>query len=204
MSPVTVVAVVLASAALPALSGCGDSGSAGAVRAAQRPALLWPAEQERPRGVVVDCSSRSAASFSGAYSGDDNVVVGPLALLGAAYTDPETVREFGGDKIMALLRPGHRVTIALPRGIREVAALGYGPLPELTELTPRDGHRAVTFVPCAPGKRSGSTVDEEPVTLWSGFVLASSPVCVPIAVWVDHEASPRRAVLRMGVDRCPS
>ncbi len=191
MGLVTVAAVVLSLA----LAACGE-----ALTATQRPAPPW---QERPRGVVVDCSSRSQANFSSAYSGADNVVVGPLALLGAAYTDPETVREFGGDKIMALLRPGHRVTVALPRGIRDVAALGYGPLPELTALAPADGHRAVTFVSCVPGQPSGSTADGQPVTFWAGFVLAAAPVCVPLSVWVDDERAPRRAVLRMGADRCP-
>lgn len=200
MSPRTVLPVVLASAAL---SACGESGSADPLRTAQRAERQWPAERERPRGVVVDCSSRSEANFSGAYSGEDDVVVGPLALLGAGYTDPDTIRRFGGDKIMALLRPGHRVTVALPRGMRHVAALGYGPLPELTALTPADGHRGVTFVSCAPGRPSGSMAGGRPVTFWSGFVLAASPVCVPVSVWVDDEPSPRHAVLRMGVRRCP-
>jgi hypothetical protein len=188
------VVVVLALA----LGACGETQSA--VTTAARPGL----EPERPRGVVEDCSSRSEADFPGAYlSGGDNVVVGPLALVGAAYTETETIREFGDDKLFALLRPGHRVTLALPPGRRRVAALGYGPLPELVELKPRDGIRAVTFVSCPPGERSGSTADGEPVTLWVGFILASRPQCLPISVWVDDDPTPRRALLRLGVERCP-
>jgi hypothetical protein len=43
----------------------------------------------------------------------DNIVVGPLVITNAAHTEPETIRQFGGDKIFVLLQPGHRVTLAL-------------------------------------------------------------------------------------------
>jgi hypothetical protein len=131
------------------------------------------------------------------------VVVGPLVLVGAAYTPPDTVREFGGNKFPALVRAGHRVTVAVSRRTRRVASLGYGPLPEGVELTPRDGHRVVTFIACRRGRPSGSTADGRPVTFWSGFVLTASPRCVPLEVWVDDERSPRRTALRMGRSRCP-
>jgi hypothetical protein len=132
------------------------------------------------------------------------VVVGPLVLVGAAYTPASTVREFGGNKFPALVRAGHRVTVALSRRTRRVAGLGYGPLPQAVELSPRDGHRVVTFIACRPGEKpGGSTADGQPVTFWSGFVLTSSPRCVPLDVWVDDEPSPRHIVLEMGVPRCP-
>jgi hypothetical protein len=209
MSHLTVAAVAYAAAATAAsvtLAACGASetdGTAleGAVRAPET-ASHGPAG-ERPRGVVEDCSRRSEANFPGAFSDQDNVVVGPLVLVGAASTSPDTVREFGGDKIMALVRAGHRVTVALSHRTRRVASLGYGPLPEGVELSYRDGHRVVTFISCGPGEPSGSTVDGQQVTFWSGFVLTSSPRCVPVAVWVDDEPSPRETALRMGVGRCP-
>ncbi len=155
-----------------------------------------------PRGVVEDCSTHSEAGFPAAFSDPRNVVVGPLVLVGAAYTPPETVREFGGNKFPVLVRAGHRVTIALSRHTRRVAALGYGPLPEGVELRPRDGHRVVTFIACRRGERSGSTAGGEPVTFWSGFVLTASPRCVPLEVWVDDDRSPSPTTLRMGVRRC--
>jgi hypothetical protein len=157
----------------------------------------------RPHGVLEDCSTRSEAPFPGAFTDPHNVVVGPLALIGAAYTPPSTVREFGGNKFPALVRAGHRVTIALARGAWPAAALGYGPLPEGVELSPRDAHRVVTFIACRRGKPSGSAVDGEAVTFWSGFVLTRSPRCVPLEVWVDDEPSPRRTALPMGVRACP-
>jgi hypothetical protein len=159
--------------------------------------------RERPKGVVENCSTRSMASFPGAFSDSNNVVVGPFVLVGAAHTTASTVREFGGNKFPALVRAGHRVTVAIPREARRDAALGYGPLPERVELEPRDGHPVVTFIACRRGKRSGSSVDGRPVTFWSGFVLVSSPRCLPLDVWVDDEPSPRRVDLHMGVRSCP-
>jgi hypothetical protein len=70
----------------------------------------------------------------------------------------------------------------------------------------------MTFVACRPGKPtrsyrpegpSGSYADGEPVTFWSGFVLARRPVCVPLQVYVDDRPWPRRAVIDMGAGRCP-
>lgn len=158
---------------------------------------------ERPKGAVENCSTRSMADFPGAYSDPHNVVVGPLVLVGAAHTPARTVREYGGNKFPLLVRAGHRVTVALSQETRRVAGLGYGPLPQGVDLAPSDGHRVVTFKACRRGKNSGSNADGRPVTFWSGFVLTSSPRCVPLEVWVDDESSPRHISLRMGVRRCP-
>src|SRR5918994_315697 len=145
------------------LAGCSESErNRTAVEAAVRTPTSTPAQgagRKRPPGVVENCSTRSEASFPGAFSDPDNMVVGPLVLEGAAYTAPETVREFGGDKFPALVRAGHRVTVALSRRTQRVAGLGYGPLPEGVELSPRDGHRVVTFIACPRGEPSGSTAD---------------------------------------------
>ena len=171
-----------------AATGCGGSG--GAAPAPAEPASeTMPAE--RPHAVVEDCSTRSFARFPGAFADPRNVVEGPLVLVGAAYTPPDVVREFGGNKFPLLVAAGHRVTLQLSRSTHRVAALAYGPLPQ-GEIRHRDAHRAVTFVAC---RRGGPT-------FWSGFVLAREPACVPIRAWVDDEPAPRRVVLRMGVRRC--
>jgi hypothetical protein len=184
--------VAAALAAAPALIAGGDD---------RTPAS--DAARERPKGVVENCSTRSMGDFPRAYSNPRNVVVGPLALVGAAHTPASTVREYGGNKFPLLVRAGHRVTVALSRKTRRVAGLGYGPLPKGVELAPSDGHRVVTFKACRRGKNSGSNADGRPVTFWSGFVLTSSPRCVPLEVWVNDEPSPRHVSLRMGVRRCP-
>jgi hypothetical protein len=156
---------------------------------------------ERPHGAVASCASRSGASFPAAFTDHHNVVVGPLVLIGAASTPAATVRRFGGQKFPALVRAGHRVTVALSPRTRRVASLGYGPLHATGQLSVRDGHRVVTFIACRRGVRSGSSADGEPVTFWSGFVLTAAPRCVPLDVWVDDEPAPRRVALALGV-RC--
>jgi len=186
---------VIALTAAVMLAACGETETK---RAAPEP-VAAAAPTPRPHGVVEDCSSRSEASFPGAFADPANVVVGPLVLVGADYTPPDTIRGFGGNKFPVLLRAGHRATVALDR---DDAGLGYGPLPQGVELSPEDGHPVVTFVACRDGRPSGSRVDGSPVTFWSGFVLTRSPMCVPLAVWVDGEAAPRRVTLRMGVRRC--
>jgi hypothetical protein len=107
----------------------------------------------------------------------------------------------GGNKFPLLVRAGHRVTVELSSRTRRVAGLAYGPLPQ-GEVHLRGAHRVVTFVACAHGVKSGSTVDGRPVTFWSGGVIARSPRCVPLRIWVDREALPRHAVIRFDVRRC--
>jgi hypothetical protein len=197
MTDLTIRSSVAATAAALVLGACGSSETD---RTPARASVRAPAGATAP--VIEDCSTRSEAGFPAAFSHPDNVVVGPLVLVGAAHTPAGTVREFGGDKIPALVKPGHRVTVTVLPRARRLASLGYGPLPEGVELTARDGHPAVTFISCRPGEPSGSTAGAQPVTFWSGFVLTSAPGCVPLEVRVDDEPAARRATVRMGVRRC--
>jgi len=199
MTDVTVRGTAYAALTAVALTfaACGGSQTEGRTRHAVRSAPTMTVERtagERQRRVVEDCSTRSEASFPGAFTDPRNVVVGPLALVGAAYTDASTVVEFGGNKFPLLVRAGHRATVVVSPETSRVASLGYGPLPEGVELQPRDGHRVVTFIACRAGRG--------PVTFWSGFVITRSPRCVPLDVRVDDDPSPRRAMLRMGVRDC--
>jgi hypothetical protein len=126
--------------------------------------------------AVQDCSTRSEASFPGAYKNRRNLVVGPLALIGGrTYTTARTVREVGGQKFPLLVKPGHRVTIQVARG-----RLAYGE-------HHRDARR-VTFVACRHGGP----------TFWSGFVLTAAPACIPLSFSVDGASAPRRARLELG------
>lgn len=153
---------------------------------------------ERPIGARETCATRSLAEFAGAFTNRANLVVGPLAMIGAgAYTPPAVVREFGGNKFPVLVRAGHRVMLELSPATRRTAALGYGLLPQ-GELRVADGHRVVTFVACKPSIDSGSDADGAPVTFWSGFLLADTPQCVRLRVWVDRERAPRRAAVPLG------
>jgi hypothetical protein len=186
--------------AIAMIAACGQEEQ---VRLAQ-PAVATAAPEppyKRPQGVVVGCRSQSGYDFGDAFTNPDNIVVGPLVITNAVYTEPETIREFGGDKIFVLVQPDHRVTLALSQETYRIASLGYGPMPQDVELTPQDGHRVVTFRPCSAG-RAWSSAGGQTVTFWSGFMLTDALSCMPIDVWVDDEPAPRRIVLGMGVRGC--
>jgi hypothetical protein len=157
-----------------------------------------------PRGAVESCATQSGANFPRAFTSPRNLVVGPLALVGAGGSPGfvwNSTRTEGFQKFPLLVRAGHRVTVELQPAARRGAGLGYGPVPQ-GETHLRDTHRVVTFVACRGGEHSWSSSDGRPVTFWSGGVLARSPRCVPLLVWVDQERSPRRAVIRLGVRDC--
>lgn len=153
----------------------------------------------------MNCSRRSEAGFPGAFTDPRNLVVGPLVLVGGAYTPASTVREFGGNKFPLLVRAGRTVTVRVPRG----AGLFYGRGGVLIETRLRDTDRTVTFVACRPGRPSagsfsrpegpsGSYADGVQVTFWSGFVLTRVPRCLPLEVYVDDDPSPQRVGLGLG------
>ena len=167
------------------LAGCGESLPRG------------PRAEQRPAGVQVGCDQRSMFRFPAAPPNPSTVSVGPLTLLNAGQVAASTLAEYGGDKVPALVRPGHRVTIALSPADRGEVSLGFGPLPQ-GEVTVRDGHPAVTFVACAADEPSGSSLDGEPVTFWMGFVMAERPRCAELEVWVDDEPMPRTVTLALG------
>ena len=204
------VASVVGVGVLAASLGEDASVPAKATAPAKRVGVLAPA---KPRfgGALEKCASRSEADFPGAFTNPRNLVVGPLVLVGGAYTDADTVREFGGNKFPLLVEAGHVVTIRMSRRMRRTAGLAYGPLPQ-GEGKLSDTYRSVTFAACRPGRPtgryspdgpSGSEADGRSVTFWSGFVLTRRPQCVPLEVYVDREPAPRRVGLSLG-RRCAS
>jgi hypothetical protein len=157
--------------------------------------------------VTVGCARRSMARFPGGFTSPRNLVVGPLALQGAAEPTPASVvREFGGNKFPLLVRVGHTVSLRIIGAARKVAGLAYAglgrrPLPE-GEIELRDTADTIRFVACRPGRRSGSRADGDPVTFWSGGVVLSTPTCVTLEVEFDDEPTARRAVIDMGGGDC--
>jgi hypothetical protein len=159
---------------------------------------------KHPSAAVENCSTQSGADFPHAFTSPRNLVVGPLSLTGAADSPAFVSNSQGTEgwqKFPLLVREGHRVKVELSPKTRIGAGLAYGPLPQ-GETFVRDTYRSVTFIACKQGQHSWSTADGHPVTFWSGGVLARSPRCVPLLVWVDGERSPRRAVIRLGVHHC--
>jgi hypothetical protein len=169
------------------LASCGGS--------AQRPAELRPTAERHARN---GCSKQSEANFPGAFTNAGNVVVGPLVLIGATYTDRATVREFGGNKFPLLVRPRHTVTIAVAPKARRFARLAYGPLPSGKPKL-RDAYTSETFIACRRS-RARSRADGKKVTFWSGSVLSRRAACLPLDVTID-DAAARRIKLALG-KRC--
>lgn len=157
----------------------------------------------RPRGFVEDCSRIRGVMARREYGLERNLVVGPLAILRAGQTLGYAESEQGiYQKLFVQVKGGHRVTLELPRPARATAGLAFGP-PETGTVRLQDARRVVSFVACERGERAaGSIPDGWPVSGWVGFLMARSPHCVPLRVWVDDEPRPRRAVIRFGVARC--
>lgn len=165
------------------------------------PATSRVAARERPRGVVEDCSRISGFGESlRDFTLRRNLVVGPLALLRAGRT-LAYAHAVGGNKLFIVVRGGHRVTLELSPRTRRDAGLVFGPYRD-PDVSLREARRVVTFIACRRGESSDSHLDAWPVSGWVGLLLARSPRCVPLLVWVDDEPSPRRAVIRFGVRTC--
>ena len=161
------------------------------------------AARERPRGALEDCSRTPGWGGSRDFSSRLNLVVGPLALQGAGVM-LGYAENVGGNKLFVFVKGGHRVTMELSRSTRKDVGLAFGsPLGATTgsKWNLRNTRRVVSFIACRRGEIS-EPFDGWPVTSWVGFLLASSPRCVPLLVWVDDEPSPRRAIIRFGVRRC--
>src|SRR3954451_22567556 len=128
---------------------------------------------------------QSSASFPGAFTRADNLVVGPLVMVGAArFTDEATVRRFGGNKFPLLVAGGHRVRIDLPR---RTSSMHYASI--------AGNHRALSFHACARGLSTGGG---RRVTFWSGFVLTTGPLCFPRRIRAAGGRRARRARIPLG------
>jgi len=187
-------AVAIAVAVILAASGRAET--ADPSRQTATPTASLPAARERPRGQVVDCSTSPGWGRRDEFTSRQNLVVGPLALeragLMLAYAP-----HVGGNKLFVYVKGDHRVTLELSRRTRQDVGLAFGPGTGF-----RSWRRVVSFIACRRGERTPGRYDGWPVTSWVGFLLASSPRCVPLLIWVDDEPSPRRAVIRFGVRDC--
>jgi hypothetical protein len=160
---------------------------------------------ERPRGAFEDCSGVNGLPGVGLqdFKLPQNLVVGPLAVLGArpmlGFWNPYEKR-YGGNKLLVLVEGGHRVTLELPEQTRQDARFdGFG--------RSRDTARVVTFRACSSeGKPTRASLyfprTDWPVSGWVGALKARAAGCVPLRVWVDDEPSPRRTVIPLGVRNC--
>jgi hypothetical protein len=144
----------------------------------------------------VGCAQRSMASFPGAYEDPRNLVAGPMAIVGGAQAAEaaaaKVIRELGWWKSPLLLREGAEAVLSVAWESRRLARIGFATGP--------DG-RAMRFTACGPDERSGSDVDAQPVTFWSGgFTLRRVPACVAFDLWVAG-APARRLRVPFGAPR---
>lgn len=164
--------------------------------AAAAPIMSRAAARERPRGAVEDCSTTPGWGRRDEFTSRQNLIVGPFALERArpilGYAP-----HVGGNKIFVYVKGGHRVTLELPPAMRHDVGFAFGP-----GSGSRNWRRVVSFIACQRGELTPGRFDGWPVTTWVGFLLASSPRCVPLLVWVDDESPPRRTVIRFGVRDC--
>jgi len=139
------------------------------------------------------------ADFGPAFADPNNLVVGPLLVVGGAEFTPEAVVDaYDGQKFPLLVKAGHTVLVQLPRRVWRTAGLAYGPLPRgIVKVS--DAYDSVRFVACDRDEPSGSEAGG-PVTFWSGFVMTSVPTCLPLDVYVDEEATPRRVEIALGAE----
>jgi hypothetical protein len=157
--------------------------------------------QERPRGVVEDCSRISGFGESRRdFTLRRNLVVGPVAIHHAGQVLPYSYAA-GGNKLFVVVKGGHRVTLELSRETRRDAGLVFGRFPS-ADVRPGDARRVVRFVACRRDENPNRRPTGWPVSGWVGFLLARSPQCVPLRIWVDDDPAPRRAVIRFGVRHC--
>ena len=182
------------------------SAFAGSSLAQPRGSTIAAALSKPPSGVIADCAKGSGIGRGGSlnkvFGSRRNLVVGPLAISGAAEIPGFYSESFGGNKLPVYVKAGHRVTLALTRGTQGRAALAYGPLPSGDVNLP-DAHRVITFIACPRGQFSpGLGGPAGRLTFWSGGVLAIAPRCVPVLVWVDDEPASRRAVIHLGASSC--
>jgi hypothetical protein len=162
---------------------------------------------DRPRGVIVDCSKVSGIGRGvDDFTDPQSLVVGPLAIRGAGRM---LVYSVGGrEKLLVFVKGGHRVTLELPGETRRDAGLIVPDHLPHGGLGHRYTRRVATFTACRQGEyeavfpSSARDMTTWPVSGWVGMLLAGSPRCVPLLVWVDDEPTPRRTVIRFGVLRC--
>ena len=184
----------------------GHRASAAVVASSSANTAAAPSQvTDRPRGVVADCAKGSGigrgGSLNSVFRSRWNLVVGPLAMSGAAVTPAYYHPGFRGNKFPLYLRAGHRVTLALTRETRGRAGLAYHALPRVA--SPQGGYRVITFIACRQGEFSpGLGSNAGRLSFWAGGVRATAPMCVPLLIWVDDEPSARRAVIHLGVDEC--
>jgi hypothetical protein len=200
MSPadarVALLASGLVSALVFSLIACGSDSTK---PAGGRP--LKTPEAETLRGCrtavygEIDPKARSEAT-----------VAGPLELL--AGSNANRLEPDGVAKVLAVLRAGETVTLAVPESERGRLSLLYdlsGPGPR-RPLRLSDGVSAVRFSACPRGIVAGTRVKGASESQFNGGFFVRGAHCARVEVWIEGREAPLRRWLPFGTgDRpCPA
>jgi hypothetical protein len=134
------------------------------------------------------------------------VVAGPLALLPYPERRPKHFVPDAALKVIAVVRAGARVTLAVPEAERQRISLLYddsAPAPHRLS----DGTSSVRFRACSrSGKYPGPGGYPGRETQFNGGFFVRDAHCAAIEVWTEGRTTPIRRWLPFGVHRprCPS
>ena len=133
-----------------------------------------------------------------------NVEAGPLTFVSLAEYARVPAADFEArddslylaQKVLLVMRGGRDATVVVPKSERSHASLLWGPTPGVDRKQERlglreiaDGNPAVRFKGCA-----GKFMEY----VGGGFVVAGAR-CLPLDIWVEGDAEPRRIVASFGV-----
>jgi hypothetical protein len=132
------------------------------------------------------------------------VVAGPLALLPYPERRPKHFVPDAALKVIAVVRAGARVTLAVPEAERQRISLLYDDSAPALRLS--DGTSAVRFRACSrSGKYPSPGGYPGRETLFNGGFFVRDAHCAAIEVWTEGRTIPIRRWLPFGVGerRCP-
>ena len=144
------------------------------------------------RALVKTCAQQSFAGFGGAYDDPRNLVVGPLAGVGARAQDYDGAYEGRYRwKMPMLMRPGRRATVRIGAAAAGFARLSFG----TGHWNFARSHRRVTFVGCSASKAGSPIGGGRRATFWSGGLTAlRTNFCLPLEIRFGTGTIRRRSI----------
>ncbi len=179
----TVVLAVCAAVAVPLLATRSDVGTG------HRVAGGGPGQAGS--GVVVSCSQTVSGQLAHGWRNarTGTVTVGPLAWVYLRHANPAAINRSHFIQALAVVDPGHAVTVSIPRGERTRLSLDYTSVAPRSRFYLRQGSGSVTFRPC-----SGSPGQVQ----FNGGFIVSYAQCAEVDVQVAGEKTTIRRDIPLG------
>ena len=140
-----------------------------------------------------------------------SIVVGPFAFVWIRQARTATTASIrrayraghGAFKILALVKRGYEVTVAVPPGERRHVAMLYDPSAFNRAQTVANGEPAVTFRACPPSA-GARPQDWSAATQFNGGIIVDSPRCVRLTIQAGRGGRTRRIAAPFGRVSCAS